>query len=175
MGPQANLVNLFVTAWRGQALTNSFNKISGPAGGGKSATSTCISDPADSDGSEIKSTWHRGAVLPPESVAGVQRNTPAGAQAPRLYEATRRGSPPTDQSVDYSSCRLCKKQGLPFLLKLLPGLVLPHCGNVRAQPGDEGGPYAILILKHHVLSRFLYNVQTGSRGLRGRMLASLLV
>ena len=31
-GPQANLVNLFVTAWRGQALTKSFNKISGPAG-----------------------------------------------------------------------------------------------------------------------------------------------
>ena len=114
-GPQANLVNLFVTAWRGQALTKSFNKISGPAGGGKSATSTCTSDPADSDGSEIKSTWHRGAVLPPESVAGVQRNTPAGAQAPRLYEAARRNGPPTDQSVDYSSCRLCKKHGLPFL------------------------------------------------------------
>ena len=111
-GPQANLVNLFVTAWRGQALTKSFNKISGPAGGGKSATSTCISDPADSDGSEIKSTWHRGAVLPPESVAGVQRNTPAGAQAPRLYEATRRNSPPTDQSVGYSCCRVWKKKGL---------------------------------------------------------------
>jgi hypothetical protein len=26
----------------------------------------------------------------------------------RLYKATRRNSPPTDQSVDYSSCRLCK-------------------------------------------------------------------
>ena len=108
-GPQANLVNLFVTAWRGQGLTKNFNKISGPAGGGKSATSTCILDPADSDGSEIKSMWYRGAVLPPESVAGVQRNTPAGAQAPRLYEATRRNSPPTDQSMDYSSCRLCQK------------------------------------------------------------------
>ena len=70
-------------------------------------------------------------------------------------------------------------QLLPPLLHLcgdrLPGLVLPHCGNVRAQPGDEGGPYAILILKHHVLNRFLYNVQTGSTGLRGRMLASLLL
>ena len=32
-----------------------------------------------------------------------------------MYKATRRNSPPTDQSVDYSSCRLCKKQGLPFL------------------------------------------------------------
>ena len=70
-------------------------------------------------------------------------------------------------------------QLLPPLLHLcgdcLPGLVLPHCGNVLAQPDDEGGPYAILILKHHVLNRFLYNVQTGSRGLRGRMLAPLLV
>ena len=26
----------------------------------------------------------------------------------RLYKATTRNSPPTDQSVDYSSCRLCK-------------------------------------------------------------------
>ena len=29
-GPQANLVNLFVTAWRGQALTKSFNKMPRP-------------------------------------------------------------------------------------------------------------------------------------------------
>ena len=36
------------------------------------------------------------------------------SQPPRLYKATRRNSPLTDQSVDYSSCRLCKKQGLPF-------------------------------------------------------------
>ena len=31
-----------------------------------------------------------------------------------MYEATTRNSPPTDQSVDYSCCRLCKNQGLPF-------------------------------------------------------------
>ena len=35
-----------------------------------------------------------------------------------MYETTTRNSPPTDQSVDYSCCRLCKKQGLPFLTKL---------------------------------------------------------
>ena len=137
---------------------------------------------------------------------------PTKKASPGFCTTDKTKSPPTDQSVDYSSCRSCKNRGLLFvvgallpedgrfipahgdkrpggrhepgqllppLLHLcgdrLPGLVLPHCGNVRAQPGDEGGPYAILILKHHVLSRFLYNVQTGSTGLRGRMLASLLL
>ena len=33
--------------------------------GGKSATSSCISDPSDSDGSEINSTWRRGTILTP--------------------------------------------------------------------------------------------------------------
>ena len=31
--------------------------------GGKSATSSCISDPSDSDGIEVNSTWRRGAIL----------------------------------------------------------------------------------------------------------------
>ena len=31
--------------------------------GGKSATSGCISDPSDSEGIEINSTWRRGAIL----------------------------------------------------------------------------------------------------------------
>ena len=32
-----------------------------------------------------------------------------------MSEATTWNSPPTDQSVDYSGCRLDKKEGLPFL------------------------------------------------------------
>ena len=35
-------------------------------------------------------------------------------------------SPPTDQSVDYSCCRLCKKQGLPFLACFCFFFVWPH-------------------------------------------------
>ena len=38
----------------------------------------------------------------------------------RLYEATTRNSPRTDQSVDCSCCRLCEKQGLPFLAFFVP-------------------------------------------------------
>ena len=44
----------------------------------------------------------------------------------RLYEATTRNSPPTDQSVGYSCFRLCKKQGLPFLACFRFFCVLPH-------------------------------------------------
>ena len=44
----------------------------------------------------------------------------------RLYEATTRNSPPTDQSVDYSCCRLCKRQCLAFVACLCFFFVRPH-------------------------------------------------
>ena len=58
-------------------------------------------------------------------------------QAPRLDEATTRNSPLTDQSVDYSCCRLCKKQGLSFLDFLLLFDLYPR---LRFRGGERHRP-----------------------------------
>ena len=61
------------------------------------------------------------------------------SQALRLYKATTRNNPLTDQSVDYSSCRLCKKQGLPFLEPGDHSLVHEDVGSVW-RPGRRVVP-----------------------------------